>query len=56
VLVVTDGYHTLRARRVFARHFAAADATGVTPAPWPRVRGATREVLALAWYGARGRL
>lgn len=56
VLVVTDGYHTLRAGRVFARHFAVADATGVTPSPWPRARGAAREVLAVGWYGVRGRL
>lgn len=56
VVVVTDDYHTMRARRVFARHFDRAWAVGVAPEPHKRVVGALREVLALAWYAARGRL
>lgn len=56
VLVVTDAYHTFRARRVFARHFAEVEATGSRPAARVRVRGALREVLAVAGYLVAGRL
>ena len=56
VLVVTDAYHTFRARRVFARHFAEAEAAGSRPAARVRVRGALREVLAVAGYLVAGRL
>ena len=56
VLVVTDAYHTVRARRVFARHFAEVEATGSRPAARVRVRGALREVLAVAGYLVAGRL
>jgi len=56
VLVISDSYHVFRARRVFARHFDAAEGTGSTTHPWPRVKGALREVAAVGWYAARGRL
>lgn len=56
VLVVTDGYHALRAARVFGRFFQEVRAVGSTPSPSVRARGALREVLALGWYLARGRL
>jgi uncharacterized SAM-binding protein YcdF (DUF218 family) len=56
VLVVTDRYHVFRARRVFSRHVPGAHATGVTPPPWPRLRGSMREVLAVGWYWVNGRL
>lgn len=56
ILVVTDGYHVFRARRVFARHFDEVDAVGVRSTPWVRARGALREVAAVALYGATGRL
>ena len=56
VLVVTDTFHAFRARRVFARHLADAAATGSRGRPWPRTRGALREVAAVVYYGLRGRL
>lgn len=56
VLVVTDAWHTHRVRRVFDRHFAGADAVGVDGPLDRRTRGAMREVLALVYYGLRGRL
>ncbi len=56
VVVVTDAYHVFRARRVFDRHFAEVDAVGTTYGRWSRVRGAYREVLAVAAYAARGDL
>lgn len=56
VLVVTDRYHAFRSQRVFARHFEHAAAVGSTPALDVRVKGALREVAAVAWYGLNGRL
>jgi uncharacterized SAM-binding protein YcdF (DUF218 family) len=56
VVVVTDTYHVFRAERVFGRVFAEARGSGSTPAPWWRVRGAVREVLAVGYYGLTGRL
>jgi uncharacterized SAM-binding protein YcdF (DUF218 family) len=56
VLVVTDTYHVVRARRVFARHFAAADATGADAPALYRIPGAFREVVALTLYALSGRL
>ena len=56
VLVVTDAYHVYRARRVFARYFGAVDAVASPYGRWSRVRGAYREVLALAGYAVAGRL
>ena len=56
VLVVTDRYHVWRCERVFRRHFSRADAVGTTSPPLIRARGALREVFAIAFYAARGRL
>ncbi len=56
VVVVTDAYHVFRAERVFRRHFADAHGAGTVAEPWPRWRGAAREVLALAAYAVLGRL
>jgi len=56
VLVVTDSYHALRAERVFRRYFARAVGAGCRGPTRPRIRGALREVVALASYGVRGRL
>ncbi|MEO0326757.1 MAG: YdcF family protein [Myxococcota bacterium] len=56
VLVVSDAYHVFRAERVFRRHFRGADGTGTVAEPWPRWRGAAREVLALTAYALLGRL
>lgn len=56
VLVVTDTYHVLRARRVFGRHFAEAEATGADAPATYRVPGAFREVIAVAAYAVLGRL
>lgn len=55
-LLVTDGYHTFRARRVFAQRFAEVDAVGSQPSWSVRTRGALREVFAVLWYGATGKL
>ena len=56
VLLVTDAYHTFRSQRVFARYFDDVSATGSTGAPGPRMRGALREVGAVAIYALLGRL
>jgi uncharacterized SAM-binding protein YcdF (DUF218 family) len=56
ILVVTDNYHVLRCDRVFGRHFSRVDVVGATSPPFIRGRGALREVLAIAWYAAQGRL
>jgi len=56
VLVVTDSYHALRAERVFRRYFPEAYAVGSTPRPRMRIKGALREVFALARYRALGRI
>lgn len=57
VLVVTDAYHVLRSERVFARYFAEVQGVGaINPRVWPTVRGALREVPALASYALLGRL
>jgi len=52
VLVVTDAYHCLRARRVFGRYFAeVATAGSVHPVLRLRIKGALREVPVLFAYG-----
>lgn len=56
VLVVTDRFHALRCERVFGRYFHRVEVVGVTSPLGLRVRGALREVAAVGWYGARGRL
>ncbi len=56
VVVVSDAYHVLRCERVFRRYFARVRGAGSLGHPWARLRGALREVLALAAYGALGRL
>ena len=56
VVVVTDSYHALRARRVFARHFEDVEVAAAVP-PWQwRFRNALREVPAVALYFASGLL
>lgn len=57
VLIVTDAYHVFRSERVFERYFEQVHGVGtISPRLWPRVRGAMREVAAVASYGVRGRL
>ncbi len=56
VVVITDAYHTHRARRVFDRYFDDVDAIGVRSPYVVRIRGAHREVAAVAWYAVNGRL
>lgn len=56
VLVVTDAYHVFRAERTFARHFDAVDGVGSVGPVRTRVVGALREVFAIGWYVARGRV
>ena len=48
VLVVTDGFHAVRARRVFLRSFREVDVAPVTAGAWVRGKGAMREVPAIA--------
>ncbi len=56
VVVVTDAYHAFRAERVFRRHFASAVAVGSRGPRSARVRGALREVTAVAAYALLRRL
>lgn len=56
ILLVSDAYHVFRAGRVFGRYFPQVDTAGATAPPWPRVRGAFREVAAIALYTAQGRI
>ncbi|MBV1859720.1 MAG: YdcF family protein [Nannocystaceae bacterium] len=52
VLLVTDAYHCVRARRVFARYFERVGTAGsVHPALRLRLKGALREVPVLVAYG-----
>lgn len=56
VIVVSDAYHVWRAERVFGRYFPEVRGVG-SVGPWSaRLRGAAREVVAVAAYGVRGRL
>lgn len=56
VIVVSDAYHVWRAERVFGRYFPEVRGVG-SVGPWSaRLRGAAREVVAVAAYGLRGRL
>ena len=54
VLVITDGYHVFRARRVFARHFRAAEAVGTRPTAASLRWAIPREIAAVAIYWVRG--
>ncbi len=57
VLVVTDGFHTWRAERVFARNYEEVVAVGTrSPITNERAHGALREVLAVAIYWSLGRI
>ncbi len=57
VLVVSDSFHTLRARRVFARRYDHVEVAGTRSRLLDeRRRGATREVLALSAYLVLGRI
>jgi len=57
ILVVTDAYHVLRSELVFERYFEEVRGVGtINPRWWPRVKGALREVAALAAYGLLHRL
>ncbi|MFK7987668.1 MAG: YdcF family protein [Sandaracinaceae bacterium] len=56
VLVVSDAYHTYRAARVFRRYFDHVDAVGSSGPRSVRVRGAIREVSAVAAYALLGRM
>lgn len=56
IVLVTDRFHVFRATRMFRRRFATVDGVGSVCHPWPRFRGAMREVLAVAVHGLRGRL
>lgn len=56
VLVVSDAYHVFRAERVFRRYFASVTAVGSHGSSRVRLRGALREVHAVAAYALLGRL
>ena len=56
VLIVSDTYHVFRAERVFDKYFEHVDGSGRVPIPEYRLKGTFREVLALIFYWAKGRL
>ena len=56
VLVVTDNYHALRCRLVFARHFPEVGVATTRPPGGVALRLALREVAVLVSYAVRGRL
>lgn len=56
VLIVSDAYHVLRSERVFAQYFQHVDGVGRVPIFSVRLKGTLREVLALMFYWAQGRL
>jgi uncharacterized SAM-binding protein YcdF (DUF218 family) len=56
VLVVSDGAHLFRCRRMFLRHFAHVDVIGAVPPRGPRVRMALREVFAVVRHAGLGNL
>lgn len=57
VLLVTDAYHVFRTERVFARFYSEVRGVGtVNPYRYARIKGATREVLAIIAYALLGRL
>lgn len=56
VLIVSDAYHVFRAERVFDKYFEHVDGSGRIPIPEYRLKGTSREVLALIFYWAQGRL
>lgn len=57
VIVVTHSFHVLRAVRCFQGYYPEVSAFGVAGASmWTRVYGAMREVAALGYYAATGRL
>ncbi|MEM9071940.1 MAG: YdcF family protein [Myxococcota bacterium] len=56
IIVVSDAYHVYRCERVFGRHFESVRGVGSYGDTWPRIKGAVREVVAVAAYAALGRL
>ena len=56
IIVVTDTYHAFRAGRVFRRYFDEVEVATSRSGFSSRVRGALREVLAVAYYAVLGRL
>jgi len=56
VLVVSDGYHTWRCRRIFRKHFDSVETAGSTPALRPRIRHAVRELGSIAEHLWKGQL
>lgn len=56
VVVVTDRYHVVRAKRVFQRHFGTVEGAGTTGPVDARLPGSFREVPVLVWYGLTRRL
>jgi len=56
IWLVTDSYHVFRAERVFRRYFRDVRGIGVRPRPFYRVKGALRELLALAVYALWGKV
>ena len=56
VLVVSDGFHLFRCRRMFLAHFAKVDTAGALPPRRARAKLALREVGAVIRHGLAGRL
>lgn len=56
IILVTDAYHSFRARRVFLKHFNEVRVQTV-PTPFPVVlKSASREILAIAFYWVNGKI
>lgn len=54
VILVSEGYHLLRARQVFGCHFEQVQVASAESPLLSRTRGALREVAAVSWHGLRG--
>ncbi len=53
VIVVSDGYHCWRCKKLFSRHYAQVVTVGSMPSRKLRIRGALREVASIAKMGLR---
>lgn len=56
IIVVSDAYHTYRARRVFAQYFSEVDVAGSIGTQGARMKGSLREVGALLAFALRSSL
>lgn len=54
IVLVSDSYHIFRAEKIFARYFDSVEGSGRTPAWNVRIKGAFREIPAIAYYKWKG--